>query len=260
MINLEDQIGLNIQLKENSRLEFGEDVEFDQFSVRKLSDLSVVTADENLKLSDEPAYLMYRNVRKKGDLEKINAAHLRFDLTVIPSAKIGDEHIKTSGHYHPKKPGTSVSYPELYYVISGQATYLSQKSNGARIEDVILSRVKAGSAIITPPGYGHVTINELDQPIVMANWVCGDFKSEYGDYEEKRGACYYLEANNDKLIKNTRYGEVPKEKVLKSDPKLQGEMAGVPVYNYIKNIEKLSFLSSPEEHVNDLKIESLFEA
>jgi len=269
MINLEDQIGLNIQLKENFRLEFSEDVEFDEFSVRKFSDLQKVAADENLNLSEESAYLMYRNVRKKDDLSIINSAHLRFDLTIIPPANIGDEYIKTSGHYHPKKAGTEVAYPELYYVVSGQATYLNQKPKGARIEDVILSRVKAGQAIITPPNYGHVTINELDQPIVMANWVCDDFKSVYGDYEEKRGGCYYL-ANNasafqarprpegGKLIMNDRYGGVPEVKEMKSEPKILAEMAGIPVYNYIQNIEKLAFLSSPEEYTNDLAVENLF--
>jgi len=233
-------------------------LKFDEFNVRKFSDLSVVVADENAKLSDEPAYLMYRNVRKKGDLEKINSAHLRFDLTVIPPAKIGDEFIKTSGHYHPKKQGTGVAYPELYYVISGQATYLNQKLEGARIEDVILSRVKAGFAIITPPNYGHVTINELSEPVVMANWVCDDFESEYGDYKEKQGACYYLEAESGKLVKNDRYGEIPKEKVLDSEPKLLADFAGKPAYGILNNIEKLAFLSSPEEYTNDLAVENLF--
>jgi len=258
MYNLESKIGLDIQLKDNFRLEFAADVEFDEFSVRKFSDLGVVAEDENLKLSDEPAYLMYRNVRRMGDLEKIVKAHLRFDLTVIPPSRLGKEYVKTSGHYHPKKPNTNIAYPELYFVISGQATYLNQKSEVGRIEDAILSRVKEGELIITPPGYGHVTINESDEPIVMANWVCDDFKSVYGDYEEKRGACYYILANSKKLMVNNKYSDVPKEKVMNSKPKLLSEFAGKPIYDYIKNIKELEFLSNPEEYTNDLMIENIF--
>ena len=262
MVNLEDKIGLNVQLKDNFRLEFGTDVEFDQFSTRNFSDLKIVAAEEDLSLSDQPAYLMYRNLRKSGDLKKIKTAHLRFDITVIPPGKLGEEFIKTSGHYHPKKAGTEIAYPELYYVILGQATYLNQKVGSSdKIEDVVLSRVKAGEAIITPPNYGHVTINELDQPIVMANWVCDDFKSVYGDYEKKRGAIYYLKNQTltTKIEKNPRYLEDIKLKELKSAPKILDELSSLAIYNYINKIDKLKFLSDPDQFVNDLTIKNLFQ-
>lgn len=259
MINLEDKIGLSVIMGDNYRLEFGLDVELDQFSVRKFSDLGIVAKDKNLPLSDEPAYLMYRNVRQKGDSDKIKSNHLRFDLTVIPPAKIGDEYVKTSGHYHPKKPGTEVAYPELYYVILGQATYLNQKPGGVGVEDAIISRVNAGQAIVTPPNYGHVTINELDEPIVMANWVCDDFKSVYGDYEDKSGAAYYLMVNG-KIEKNSRYENLPEIRELKSNPRVVEKLDGKPIYNYLEHIEDILFLKDPQNHVDELKVDNLFQS
>lgn len=256
MINLEDEIGLDIQMMDNFRLQFGADVEYEQFTVRKFSDLAVVTAEENLDLNDESAYLMYRNVRKKGDLEKIKKANLRFDLTVIPPAKLGTECIKTSGHYHPRKIGSNVAYPELYYVLSGQATYLNQKQSDSGIEDVILSRVKNREAIVTPPDYGHVTINELNQPIVMANWVCDDFESLYGDYEEKRGACYYL-FEDGKLVANNLYGNLPEIRILKPNQKIFTQINAGGIYNS-DNLEKFRFLTNPEDYLSMLNLDNLF--
>ena len=40
---------------------------------------------------------------------------------------LGSEYVKTVGHYHPPVPGTDVSYPEIYQVLDGSATYLLQK-------------------------------------------------------------------------------------------------------------------------------------
>jgi len=159
MLNLEDAIGLKVLLNDDNTLEFDDSVEVEKISARKFSDLATVVADESVQLSDEPAYLMYRNVRLATDEEVLRSNNIRFDLTVIPPAMIGDEFVKTSGHYHPMRPGTDVAYPELYYVVAGQATYLMQKRDEVgNIVDVLLCRVRAGEAIVMPPDYGHVTV------------------------------------------------------------------------------------------------------
>ncbi len=256
MINLEDKIGLLVLLHDDNRLEFGEGVEHDGMSVRKFSDLAPVVAKDGIDLSDEPAYYMYRNVRKKVDKEKIESKNLRFDLTVIPPAMLGEEYIKTSGHYHPKKEGTQIEYPEFYFVVEGEATYLMQKSDGSgNIEDVIISRVKGPAPIMMPVNYGHITINETKKPIVMANWVGSEFSSEYGEYEENRGGAYYIK--NGEIVKNDKYQNIPDFRELKSDPKLISDANNLPIYSYLDSID-LTFLDKPEDFQNDLSVESLF--
>jgi glucose-6-phosphate isomerase len=258
MKDLSEKIGLPVELNEENRLELGDGVEFDGESIRKMSDLTVVTADNSLKLEDKPAYFMYRNVHRAGDEQKLSDNNQRFDLTVIPAARLGDEFIKTSGHYHPEKPGTGVEYPELYYVISGQATYLMQKHEAdGSISDVIISRVKAGEAIIMPLNYGHVTINELDETLVMANWVESSFKSEYGDFETKKGAAYFLNSDQS-VVKNPRYENVPEAKTMQTNPEAIADLRNVPIYDYINSIEEIDLIAKPEDHLEEFEIGKLF--
>ncbi|OQB05548.1 MAG: glucose-6-phosphate isomerase [bacterium ADurb.Bin212] len=257
-IDLTPRVGLPVTLLDNNKLEFGGGVDLEKMSVRTLADLAVVVKDEKLRLSDDPAYYMYRGVHKIGDEDKLSSNNQRFDLTVIPAGNLGEEFIKTSGHYHPVKEGTTVEYPELYYVVSGQATYIMQKrSTTGEIEDVILARVKAGEAILVPPFYGHVTINELNEPLIMANWVEANFSSVYGDFEEKRGAAYYL-MNNELRIKNNAYGDVPEIREAQSNPVCLSELKDLPIYDYSKFIEKLELLANPEKYSADFELNKLF--
>jgi len=255
--DLSAKIGLSVKLNAQNQLEFGPDVKVEKMSIRSMKDLGVVATDNSLKLTNDPAYFMYRNVHRPADEEILKKNNQRFDLTVIPSANLGEEFIKTSGHYHPEKPGTGLEYPELYYVISGQATYLMQKhEKDGSISDVIISRVKPGEAIIMPLNYGHVTINELDEPLVMANWVESNFSSVYGDYEKKRGAAYYLKTKG--LEKNSKYSGVPEARILKSNPRKINELKNLPIYDYVNEIDKIEFIAKPELHLDDFKLENLF--
>ena len=145
------------------------------------------------------SYWMYRDCGRPEDAALGEAYGLRYDISAFRSVMLGREYMKTSGHYHPEIPGTRVAYPEVYEVLYGEALYVMQKVNdyGAPpdevvVEDVIVARVKAGQKIIMPPGYGHVTINTLDRPLLMSNWVSNRFSSFYGSTEAARGFAWYL--------------------------------------------------------------------
>ena len=238
MLNLSKLVGLEVTLTDANLLSFGENVLSDKFSTRKKSDLSEVVKDKLIVLGDDPAYFMYRNVRIAGDEKELKPRSLRFDLTVIPNGMLGKEYTKTLGHYHPKKPGTAYSYPELYFVVSGQATYvLQRKSADNQVDDVILVRVKAGNSVVMPPNYGHVTVNELNEPLVMANWVEATFESEYQDYERLQGAAYYLENNfgSGKTVANEHYINLPRIREMKAKPELFKNIIKLPIYQYKQN-------------------------
>ena len=257
-IDLTPRVGLPVTLLDNNKLEFGEEIDLDKMSERSMADLAVVAKDSNLTLGDEAAYSMYRNVHRKGDEQLLTSHNQRFDLTVIPAGNLGGEYIKTSGHYHPKKEGTEVEFPELYYVVSGQATYLMQKhSQSGVIEDVILARVKAGEAIMMPPSYGHVTINEIGETLVMANWVEANFSSIYGDFEQKRGGAYYV-LNKQSVIINKQYGDLPDLREAQSNPVCLNELKNLPIYEYSNEIERLELLANPEKYSSDFDLSKLF--
>lgn len=179
--------------------------------IRFLNDMSDVVADKDwLKTAkDFEAYYMYRGIEEKGNL--------RYDITVIPSAMMGGEFIKTKGHYH------KGSYPEIYIVLEGEAIYLMQKrdeKNPDIIKDVFATRAKAGDIAIIPLYYGHVTINPSKQELKMSNWISKNCESDYSLYLKNQGACHYY--TKDGWIKNPNYSKVPElrfEKPVKKLPK-----------------------------------------
>lgn len=176
--------------------------------IRYLNDIKKVLYDKewsktapNFKL-----YYMYRGIKDKNDL--------RYDITVIPSRMLGEEFVKTKGHYH------IGNYGELYIVLAGRAIYLMQKEKKGVIEDVYCVKAKKGDHVLIPPQYGHITINSSSRELKMANWVSRGCKSDYKPIERKRGACYYYTKSG--WVKNKNYKKVPKirfKKAQRSFPK-----------------------------------------
>ncbi|AEA47382.1 glucose-6-phosphate isomerase family protein [Archaeoglobus veneficus] len=214
--------------------------------VRMASDLLPVLAYPDGLKDDFPAYYMFRDVYySKADHERILQHRLRFDITVIPPAKIGKEFIKTYGHYHPEAE-KGLSYTEIYEVLEGEAIYILQRAINGKIDDVIAVKAEKGDKVVIPPNYGHVTINPSNKELKMANWVCRDFSSIYEPYAKYRGACYYY--TEDGWIKNERYGEVPELREVKAKiPKELGLKKSEEMYTLVKSIEKLEFLVKPSK-------------
>ena len=147
--------GLAIALDEN-KLVFESGVKEVVPDIRTLEQMKPVLLHKN---SDAPKefYYMYRNVCKIEHEKKIFESNLRFDITVIPAAKIGDEFVKTFGHFHPLVPNTNTHFPEVYEVISGSAHFLLQKET-----DFVVVKAIEGQKVIMMQGYGHITNNKSE--------------------------------------------------------------------------------------------------
>ncbi len=219
---------------------------------RRISDMKDVIYDKEwLKnVSDADLYYMYRDLATcKEDQVLINKNCLRYDITIIPPFNLGNELVKTAGHYHPVIEGTEHTYPEVYEVLEGEAHYLIQKLEGDKVTDVVFIEAKKGDKIIIPPNYGHVTINPSDKELKMANWVSNDFSSIYEPYKNYRGAAYF-ELKNGEIIPNTNYGEIPEMNYLKPINIAElGFNRDEDMYNLIKEVENLHFLNKPHEYV-----------
>ncbi|MDD2439545.1 MAG: glucose-6-phosphate isomerase family protein [Methanosarcinaceae archaeon] len=234
-------------------LKFGDKISIAE--VRKLSALKDVVFDLAWfeKAKDRELYYMFRDLAKnESELELIKARGLRYDITRIPAGRLGIEYVKTLGHYHPKVPGTSVSYPELYQVLKGSATYLLQKRAQSRedgIEDFVVVEAKAGDCVLIPPGYGHVTVNASKEELTMANWVCRDFASLYAPIGKLRGAAYYLLETG--FVKNPTYKKPPPIRFLKPGTLAKvGLVSGKDMYELGKKKEKLGFLTAPQDYLS----------
>ena len=167
--------------------------------VRHLNDMKSVLHDKEFaKMSyNVGLYNMYRGLEEKDGL--------RYDITTVPALMLGDEFVKTKGHYH------IGAYGELYTVLEGEAIYLMQKrklETESEIEDCYFVHAKKGDVVIIPSFYGHITINpSKNQDLKMANWVAHACMSDYSLFEKLNGGCYFYTTNG--WVKNENYKFVP---------------------------------------------------
>jgi glucose-6-phosphate isomerase len=233
-------------------LKFGEKVT--TADIRKLYDMEDVVFDrewfEKAEERNLDMYYMFRDLAKNdADLELIKAHGLRYDITRIPPGMLGSEYIKTVGHYHPNVPGEDITYPEVYQVLEGSATYLLQKvehGEEARVLDVVVIEAEEGDCVLVPPGYGHVTVNTSEKTLEMANWVCRDFSSVYEPIKRLSGAAYFLLKSG--FLQNPLYRNVPPIRYLKPrDLPEFGLFSGKEMYELVHDIEKLRFLTAPQD-------------
>ncbi|VVB84952.1 Glucose-6-phosphate isomerase [uncultured archaeon] len=224
-------------------------------NVRMLSDMKDVIYDKIwLSAADNfELYYMYRDLAlSKSDAQVVKEHGLRYDITVIPPCMLGCEFVKTAGHYHPCVPGTDVTFPEVYEVLSGEAHYVMQKPDRDSIKDVIMVKAKQGDKVIIPPGYGHLTVNASNKVLKMANWVARDFESIYSPIKEKGGGAYFI--LKDGIVRNPTYDSVPELRISQpSNVKETGFVKHREMYGLVKDIGKLKFLTEPQEY------EGLFE-
>ncbi len=269
MKDLQQQSGLPISLDETGHLQIDSNLRGGEMSMRKLYDLKEVAQDE-ITDADRELYYMYRDVHKEEDEQEIRSNNLRYDMTVILPGMIGNEFAKTLGHYHPMKDGQTISYPEVYEVVSGRAFYLLQKPRKAdggydfsNIEEAYLVEVKAGQKAIMPPDFGHITINIDQEPLVMANWVSSSFQSDYSEIKSHKGGCVFITKSEDgyQVEKNPEYASCPEVKTL--TPKELAEFALIfshPMYQTgMEEVSKLEYLDKPENHIENLSADKVFD-
>jgi glucose-6-phosphate isomerase len=183
------------------------EIELKNPDIRKIKDIENVLFDERTSKAnpEHELYYMYRGIKDENGL--------RYDITVIPPFLMGDEFVKTKGHFHPS------GHAEIYIVLEGEAIFLMQKGID-EVEDVYAVKAKAGDVVIVNKGYGHITINpSAKETLKLANWVSDECVSDYEPIENKKGASYFYTIKG--WIKNNNYKSVPEirfEEPLKEIP------------------------------------------
>ncbi len=219
--------------------------------VRRLIDMKEVILDQNwlAGAQDFELYYMYRDLSlSRADKEKLLHNDLRYDITIIPPNMLGCEYVKTAGHYHPNVAGSSVTYPELYEVLEGEAIYLLQNQD---LSDVVAVYAGATDKVLVPPGYGHITINRSNKTLKMANYVARSFSSLYEPYREKKGGAYFF--TKDGWIKNNRCSEAADLRRMQapdsSSLRKLGLAKGREMYPLLREPGLLDYLTKPKEHL-----------
>lgn len=145
------------------------------------------------------------------------------NVTVWETGKVGEEYIKTYGHYHIGKLN------ETYWFLQGEGIALLQlrkmDKNGQPIDEEIEAfyaiSVKVGDSIFIPSGMGHLVVNTSKTWLVTVDDSPVNFEEVdpvslpgHADYEvvkKMRGFAYYIVEENGKpkAVLNPNYKSAP---------------------------------------------------
>jgi glucose-6-phosphate isomerase len=252
-LDLQKISGLPISFDLKSlKLEFQGDFPSIKKSERSLGELRPYLKNPEAKNGPDPVYYIWHYVHLKKDDEKIKAANLRYDLTLISPGTIDGEFTKTAGHCH-------LLYPEILEVLTGRAYFLIQSFKDEKdfknIKSVYLIEASPGEKFVVPPGFGHNIINVFNEPLLTANLVSEKATHDYGPYKNNHGASYYFLDNGNliDIVKNPNYDSVPEIKKIRVKERPEfGLTKDRPLYGLVNNLDKLRFLNYPEEFKKEL--------
>ncbi len=264
--------GLPLQWDEqNRKLVFDRGMDQIDPSLRTMKEMSDVLFERENAFGqgedfETPLYYMYRDLHLEEHRLLFREEGIRYDVTVLIPGALGKEYVKTAGHYHPIKPGTNCTYPEIYEVLHGRAHYLMQKPRdfedpAAGIDEVIVVAAEPGDKVLIPPGFGHITINPGFNFLVMSNLVADDFNSIYEPLRNMGGAGYFEIVPEDEaqkkpvFVPNYRYTSLPPlcftRPVKLTNFFLTKE---IPQYrSFIQRHQCFDFLTSPEKYEAEFK-------
>lgn len=207
------------------------------FTVRKSSELKEVLMEPHLMGPDSTAYYMFRGIHQH--------ENLRYDITLIESRFYGDEYSKTLGHYHPPSPVSGVQFPEVYQVLRGKASFVLQRRRKDEMVDCIFIEANERDSFIVPPGYGHVTYNTGNSPLVLAN-VVANFDSSYDEFLANHGGAFFCTKFG---YKQNAYYIIKKQERLtpRQINKRYGLILGDLLEMFHSMPEKFDFLEHPEK-------------
>ncbi len=248
MSDLKNVSGLDIELGEDNKLIYDEGVFPVIPAVRTYSAGKSVYIEKNAE--EQELYYMYRYFEKNSDAEIFKKNNLEYDITVIKNGFVGDEFIKTIGHYHGLVPGQDITYPEIYEVIEGNIDYILQTQPDENNEvDVIIVKAEAGDKIIIPPNYGHISINPGSTTAVSSNINLRDLPAtaNYNAYSDYNGGAVF--ETKEGFIDNPRYVIRSKKIVKPNESPEFGLFKNKSLYNsVIEYPEKFDFMVNPQNY------------
>lgn len=170
---------------------------------------------------------------------------------------------KNSGHYHDYVKGHSLTFPEAYEVLIGEAVFLLQKSTNfnkpqekLRVDECKAVFLKPGEKIIVPPFYAHCAINVGKGPMAFGN-MAAPCPLLYDPIRNKHGFFNYVLKKDGKVIfiPNSHYRDLPQLRIVEAreNPKL-GIVFDKPMYElFIQDPNQFDFLSNPEVFLEEIE-------
>ena len=213
--------------------------------VRRVKNLLPVLYDKEYCSKADLELPVYEIFRDSCDEEARNllAKHgLRYDVTIMPPLMLGQEYVKTVGHYHAPF-GDAGSHPEIFEVLEGEAHFLIQKQGGETI-NISLLAAREGEKVLVAPDCGHVIINTSSRRLVTGNLISQNCIQTYDQYLQKGGAAVYVLAGQ-RYVKNPHYSSVVEGGVPRMNLPFPGDCDLVQAFQ--QNLEQFAFLNEPKK-------------
>lgn len=244
--DLTTMAGIPLEL-EDGRLRTGPGLLVEEDLVRRLDELSKVTAEPITEDAERLEYRMLNGVRRQED-RRLEQLPLRYELTAMVGHAIGREAAKTAGHVHVRPAGASLGYAEIVEVVHGEAGFLIQDlepgPQGPVSSRAWLVRARPGDWVVLPPELAHVTIDLGAGPLVFSDIIDRRAKGVYSAVAEARGFSWYVDADGG-LRPNERYAAVPE--LERCDAAEWSGDADGPLYSAFESEpEAFAWLSEPD--------------
>jgi glucose-6-phosphate isomerase len=185
-----------------------------QRQARRVTDMKQVLYQPPANGVDSTLYWTYTLLDAGEFQPAFESMRLTFGLVLLPGKRVGEEYVKTHGHYHSVMPGSAIGYPEVYTHYFGELYLYAQRRRfeaAAELDDCVLYKMVPGESIMIPPGYAHILINPSGSPALMAGLYSPDAVHEYSPVREMGGAAYYflVDRGLDQAVPNPRYQILP---------------------------------------------------
>ncbi len=253
MVELTQYAGFSLQFDpESLQIQSGDGLSFRRITRLGRELKEMVCFPEEIKL-DEPMYMMDILDSVSEEIQSVlNRFQLIYSLVLLPPRKIGQEFVKTAGHYHPPIPGTTLGYPEVYTQLYGKLLLILQRRSGTnpyKIMDYVVVEMTPGVSITIPPNFAHSVVNPTNGPALMAGLYGREFKPDYVLTRERHGLAYYLLSREDgklSLAPNPNYPDRPEVRWLESldDTYFAPDFPGQPVWSaFIQDPAAFAYLT-----------------
>lgn len=247
MKDLKEISGLDIKM-EDIGLTYDQNVFPVEAKVRTYDE--AIDVYEEKGAEEQDLYYMYRYFENVADSQTFIDNKIEYDITTIKAGKIGEEFIKTAGHYHSYVPNTELTYPEVYEVIDGQVEYLLQtRPDTEGNVDAVIVTAKAGDKVIVPPNYGHISINVGPDAAVESNLQLRDLpaSADYETFKIFSGGDLFREGKG--WENNPQYNIKSLKKVNPKEKPEWGLEKNKPLYaSFTESPEKFKWLTEPQNY------------
>jgi len=208
ILDIKRNIGFSVQIIDNQIK--SPDLKFKKSLLIKISSLRKQILNNEVQLPEN----IYRKYLR-GDMHGIlGNKDIAMNLLFVYPGMIGIEYCKTLC-------SRLLNYPKILECVYGAGVLIIYKYNLDYTLETILLRVKAGSKVVLPCGYGYTAINTRKQ-----NFVIAEFHSNKGKTKvissEKHGAPYYIIAKNSRMeiVRNPNYKNISKYRKVDMKPVL----------------------------------------